>query len=1224
MAAKTRHSAGVWGKVWAMVVVGLAALLLLSPAAQADEIDDLLSSGGYVEGEAIVAFRDDGWLTAQFDVPYEVTPLMHVEAAAIGEGQSDALQPQSQQVATLSLVASDTLSTEELLRALSDDPRIAFAEPNYVCSFTDITAGAGGIAPQAGNPVDDLTPLQWGNWFSDATTRAIDQSGNTSINVPAFGSDQRGANMEKQVVVALLDTAVDHTNPDLENIIYWFSPEQQEALGCGEWGFNAVGKGANARTFDEGSIALGHGTHTAGILGAEWDGHGTSGVASDVKIVSIELADSEGNESLADALCAFDFVNRFNELASENERIKVTSNSWSEYLSSRALDVAVRELGEKWGIVSIFSAGNDGKNNDHSEKTPSSLADNPYAIIVANTDQTDRLNSGSEYGRATVDLAAPGAAILSTTVPARGGYYPDATRGSNLLYVGFDGGEEPQVTVSQLFQEGKPELCYDETAVCSDIGTVVDETHFFGTNCLKIGIDPSYPVESQSSGGEESEVYDLQLEFDLADTGIAERIEGVEGLYLGMAYAVGTDKGAMAFISSTNAANITLHESRKNQDGEEEIVEVTRPVMSFTAMGEISSNRMWTIASFPITHESFAKPGINPGLDLDVAAVRPEGDKLIVKVRISLPKGCTDVYVDSIGLGTQTVPYEFASGTSMSTPAVAGAAAVLASRGYEGKELAALVRSMVRIPEAGELPVRTGGVFDFTVEGSPDDSDDEEEPYAPVIMEVSVEGTTVTITGENFGLERGSVDLSRYVVGAKLTPVAATISSWADNQVTLELDSDFKGILWAVLTNAGGKHDTRAHFVDKGDKVYEQDLPFDASTADVFTYGDGQGDWETKGPLVGLGCKLYYLPAYEGLSHATPSFRQMRCFDLKTETWSTLPELPEWLQDISAAMYDGTIVVEGATMHVLETGEPSASFPEGEVSEERVYVYDPNAKLWSKASSENMIIDQTIVNDGGQLKLVGGSVPNPEFPDWDWMNISAPVFTYDLETGAGADICDLPENPVLKNPQAAAKDGTILLYTVNGTNVVLTRIQGGQATHLEGSLPQYFLAEDGEPEQANTWGAQIGYPYRAVLAPTTDGFVLVGPPAADGSSDTYVLKDGSDVFEPYELRASEDRVYSHAACTYRGRLFVIGSSWFEPEQRLFRATAMGVPEYPGDIPCEKDEPTPEPTPTPSPTPDRRLPKTDDPTISTPVLVGISVCGVAALAAGIALGRKNRK
>lgn len=90
--------------------------------------------------------------------------------------------------------------------------------------------------------VGDLTPLQWGNWAGSEVMRPGSAAANPSINVSNFGADWRGANMDKRVVVALLDTAVYYEHPDLVNVIYRFSPEQQAALGCGEWVFNAVGE----------------------------------------------------------------------------------------------------------------------------------------------------------------------------------------------------------------------------------------------------------------------------------------------------------------------------------------------------------------------------------------------------------------------------------------------------------------------------------------------------------------------------------------------------------------------------------------------------------------------------------------------------------------------------------------------------------------------------------------------------------------------------------------------------------------------------------------------------------------------------------------------------------------------------------------------------------------------------------------------------------------------
>ena len=494
------------------------------------------------------------------------------------------------------------------------------------------------------------------------------------------------------------------------------------------------------------------------------------------------------------------------------------------------------------------------------------------------------------------------------------------------------------------------------------------------------------------------------------------------------------------------------------------------------------------------------------------------------------------------------------------------------------------------------------------MEGSPEGEEDVD-PLAPAIRDVVIDGTAVTITGMNFGTVQGEVALARYVVGADLQPVGATVVSWADDKITLSLDEPAEGILRTELTNAGGKHDTFMRFAAKSQNIYEQDLPFDAGTNDIYNCMDGNGDWETRGPLVGLGCKLYYLPAYCGKEDEYPAYRRMRCFDLKTQTWTDLPDLPEWLQGISAVMYDGRIVVEGATMYITEENEPSGIFPEGR-REERIYVYDPNTGKRSQASSEGIYRDQSIVNDSGALKLAGGYSPDPDNPDNEFYFDPAPLRSYDLTTGAGEELCSLPSG--IKNPIVAAKDGTILIYSAN-TYCEFIRVQDGEAVLLEDAAPDFYLSEEGE--QADGAGGNVMHnQYLSVLGPVSEGFVFVGPPSTEGISDTYILRDGSDKFEPYEKRSSDDRVYSQAGCTYRGRLFVIGSAWFEPETRLFRATEMDVPEYPGDIPCEEE-----------PEPDQEVPETGDHTALEEYLVTAAVALALLLTfLGIEVRRRSSK
>jgi subtilisin family serine protease len=62
----------------------------------------------------------------------------------------------------------------------------------------------------------------------------------------------------------------------------------------------------------------------------------------------------------------------------------------------------------------VVAAGNDAKNNDVEVFTPCNLPQSNL-VCVAATDNRDRLTDFSHYGRNNVDLAAPGQAVLSST-----------------------------------------------------------------------------------------------------------------------------------------------------------------------------------------------------------------------------------------------------------------------------------------------------------------------------------------------------------------------------------------------------------------------------------------------------------------------------------------------------------------------------------------------------------------------------------------------------------------------------------------------------------------------------------------------------------------------------------------------------------------------------------------------------------------------------------------
>lgn len=72
----------------------------------------------------------------------------------------------------------------------------------------------------------------------------------------------------------------------------------------------------------------------------------------------------------------------------------------------------------------------------------------------------------------------------------------------------------------------------------------------------------------------------------------------------------------------------------------------------------VNESAAWGVSDFIITRD--IRPG--EGTDPDVISGSPEGDVLSVKLRLKLPKDRTTIFIDSIGIGTQTAPYEFATG----------------------------------------------------------------------------------------------------------------------------------------------------------------------------------------------------------------------------------------------------------------------------------------------------------------------------------------------------------------------------------------------------------------------------------------------------------------------------------------------------------------------------------------------------------------------------------
>ena len=192
------------------------------------------------------------------------------------------------------------------------------------------------------------------------------------IQAPLAWDSSTGNN----IVVAILDTGVDASHPDLSARIV---P-----------GWNAFN--GNSDTAD----VYGHGTAVAGAASAiANNGVGVAGVAGGSKIMPIRVSDAQGY--------GYDSAIATGLKWAADRGARVANISYEVSVSS-TVKSAAQYFQSKGGVVTV-SAGN--------YSTFETAPDNPYVITVGATDRYDVLATWSNYGN-NVDLVAPGVGIMTT------------------------------------------------------------------------------------------------------------------------------------------------------------------------------------------------------------------------------------------------------------------------------------------------------------------------------------------------------------------------------------------------------------------------------------------------------------------------------------------------------------------------------------------------------------------------------------------------------------------------------------------------------------------------------------------------------------------------------------------------------------------------------------------------------------------------------------------
>ena len=390
-----------------LLITSLIASLFISSSviAAASEIRSLPNQDSegkpqYVEGELIVTYGDSASIFDKVKVrekhsliKVEELPLKNTELVKVPKG----------------------LTVAEAKAKVAFDPMVKKVQPNYLYYPTI------DVAPSD----DDFYGLLWGLNNTGQSILNVTGVNDVDIDAPEAWGYLSNKSLE-EVIVAVIDTGVDFSHPDLDgkawtNLLELNGVANTDDDGNGYVddinGWNFVNNTPNVFVDVEED---GHTTHVSGTIAAADNTIGVIGIAPNVKIMSLKFLGANGGTT-ADAIEAIYYA--------KNNGADLSNNSWGGGVYDEALRTAINGFAKPF----IVAAGNSKRNIDRVASYPASY-DCANIISVAAVDNKGALASFSNYGLTRVDVGAPGVNIGST--------YP----GDDYVYMSGTSMAAPHVT----------------------------------------------------------------------------------------------------------------------------------------------------------------------------------------------------------------------------------------------------------------------------------------------------------------------------------------------------------------------------------------------------------------------------------------------------------------------------------------------------------------------------------------------------------------------------------------------------------------------------------------------------------------------------------------------------------------------------------------------------------------------------------------------------------
>jgi uncharacterized repeat protein (TIGR02543 family) len=714
------------------------------PSAEHDLIVKAEEDGTCASGEALVVYHASGaskGSTGLISMQSESDPLADagfdvaetVDLSAVDQAEaSGSLSAQSDDGSGLAsgsdvrvaLVRRDGTSVADLVSSLEALDCVECAAPNYdhqLCSVTETP-----------NDFFYTKGMQYG--LSSPTAGVGYQA--------ALRADVAAGSAAKDNIVAVIDTGVDYTNPDLKNNM-WTDPGDIGLGPKGSYGYDAYYGDYDCMPGTDGDSS--HGTHCAGLVAAQTNnGEGVAGVAQHTRIMGIKYGDDSGSNN-NDLSCAraYQFVITA-KLAGQN--VVAISNSWSVGTYSPVLDYLINQAG-KAGMMSFFAASNDNANTNVIEGSAVISITSPYAVVVAATDSANRYASFSDYNATEVDVAAPGASMLST-VPVG-----TSSRASQAPYDPF-----------------LARLLGNKAEYSKPLGDLLTSTSTPASG-VKIGLI--------YGGGIASAADQAHLHYERADvdgvSSIRFTIGDIEGLEHGAAglasYAIAIAwSDANPFLGATTDASSCVFSSNLMQASDD------TPLGGGGNLQVSGGSTQTTPAMFGIAEAG--RDGTFSSVDTTAASL---SYTLMVGGLSGVSSGDASLYATCAGIAQKSdgSDYAYMGGTSMSTPFLAGCYAELASLYPDDSALELRGRivggtdpvSGTSLDKAGNVKTTaTDGRFTFE-RGADSAGSASGSSISANTWSISCDGDQVTLHGYGLG------DASLTVDGTAVTPSSKAADS---------------------------------------------------------------------------------------------------------------------------------------------------------------------------------------------------------------------------------------------------------------------------------------------------------------------------------------------------------------------------------------------------------------------------------------------------------------